>query len=236
MPTFDQMTVGLLGLAFGSRALSRTTPPMARLGFALVGLDLMRQAASGADRPMLGRPDRPQLPASKLSFQTRHARTIDERVGYIREQMLKGTHDPRVYQLARSVLARKCGGQWCVPERDSLGEVQALFAEVRSRVRYTLDPVDFDAFQTPQKTLEMKTGDCDDYTALLGALLRSVGYEVRQRVYHTRGWPTWNHIAIQVKLPTDRWMTVDAIVDRPAGWEVPESSWVRAPRDFPVRS
>lgn len=232
---------GLLGAAFGVQALDEEKAWWARLAYAGVAFDLLRRAWAEPQARLAGgvadasRPLTSNKPLTPLNFQRDTVDSLDERVARIHDQMIAGTADPKVYALARAVLSRKCGDTWCVPEKDSLAEIRAVFAEVRSRVRYTWDPVDYDAFQTPGKTLELGTGDCDDEVALLGAMLRSIGYKVRSRVVWTKGFATWNHIYLLVQLPTGEWMALDATVNKPAGWEVPKSLWLHEPRDFDVK-
>lgn len=246
MPVIDQLINGLVGAAFGLRAFDDRRPIWARAAYAAVGVDLLRAAYKG--EPILtpgsvgdarGRALRTATgdAAPALKFEEVKLRTNDvaERVKYIHKQTVAGTRDPQIYALARAVLSRKCGSEWCVKERDHRGEATALFNEVRSRVRYTLDPTDFDAFASPSKTLALRAGDCDDQVILLAAMLRSVGKHVWSRVYHTKGWPTWNHIALVTQLPdTKEWMPLDPTVDQPAGWEVSRDVMVEPPRDFLV--
>jgi transglutaminase-like putative cysteine protease len=162
-------------------------------------------------------------------------RSIDDRIKYIRQLVKEGGTHPKVRALAHSILNRKCDGEWCVPEKDQIAEVAALFREVRQRVRYTLDPVRADTYTAPQRTLfELSGGDCDDSAAALGALLESVGYEVKLRVVQTQGYDSWNHIYLITKLPySSKWVPLDPSQDKPAGWEVP-ASLVTRKRDFEV--
>lgn len=234
---WDQVAALLLGAAFGSRVMDGKKSLVARLGYGLVSYDLISNAfgtepvlfGDGAQQSNLvkGRAD-------PLKFQERAARTIEQRVAYVHEQMTKGVRDPAVYALAREVLSRKCGSEWCVPEKDHWGEATALFTEVKGRVRYTWDPVWYDAFQTPGKTLKLRTGDCDDYMALLGSMLITVGLNVRSRIIQTIGEPTWNHIYVMVNIPEAKtWRPLDLSVKQPAGWEVPARLIVRH-KDFDV--
>jgi hypothetical protein len=178
MPLIDQLINGLVGAAFGLRAFDDRRPIWARAAYAAVGFDLVRAAYKGD--PILtpgsvgdvqGRALRTATgdAAPALKFEEVKLRTNDvaERVKYIHKQMVAGTRDPQVYALARAVLSRKCGSEWCVKERDHRGEATALFNEVRSRVRYTLDPTDFDAFSSPSKTLAMHAGDCVPVNSLV---------------------------------------------------------------------
>ena len=163
----------LLGLAFGFQALDEKKAWWARLAYAGVAVDLVRRGwatdedittgqprLADAGGPRLSRSISTGAEAKNLTFESQRVNSLEERVQRIHEQMVSGTRDPKIYALARSVLSRKCGGSWCVPEKDSLAEIRAMFGEVRTRVRYTWDPTDYDAFQTPPKTLELATGDC----------------------------------------------------------------------------
>lgn len=237
----------LFGLAFGVQALDAQKAWWARLAYAAVGLDILRRGWSDeelmpdgekrslADAGPMARSIVSGKSTVPLQFERARVGSLDERVAKIHEHMIASTADPKVYALARAVLSRKCGGTWCVPQKDSLAEVRAIFGEVRSRVRYTWDPVDYDAFQTAAKSLELGTSDCDDMCILLGAMLRSVGYKVRSRVVWTKGFSTWNHIYLLVQLPTTEWMALDATMDKPAGWEVSSELFVHPPRDFDVK-
>lgn len=247
MPSLDQVIQALMGVAFGARALDSRRPVWARAAYGAVGVDLLHSAYQGQPilpsdplgRTVEGKVTRTATGETTvpLKFDAVKLRTNDiaERVAYIHKQAVHGTRDPQVYSLARAAVSKRCGDGWCIPERDHRGEATALFNEVRARVRYTFDPTDYDAFQIPAKTLALRTGDCDDQVALLGAMLRSIGLQVQSRVVHTQGFPTYNHIYLRCQIPESKqWMALDCTVDKPAGWEVPASSMVRPPRDFPI--
>lgn len=245
MFTLEQTIGLLLGAAFSARTLDGQKPTLARVGYGLVGYDFIatalrggpllgNAAPSGAQRTGLAQRAGLSPQGALPKFEERRVRSIEERVKYVHEQVAHGTRDPAVYKLAREVLARKCGGDWCVAEKDHWGEAAALFNEVKKRVRYTFDPTDFDAFQTPAQTLNLSTGDCDDYMSLLGAMLRTVGLKVRSRIVQTTGNATWNHIYLMVFLPSrGGWASLDLSVNQPAGWQVPKSSIIRQ-QDFEV--
>ncbi len=236
----DQVINGLVGVAFGLRAFDSRRELWARAAYGAVGVDLLRAAYKGepvlqpaaigqtVEGKVIRTSDGRSTTPLKFEEVKLKSNNIGERVAYVHKQAVQGTRDPQIYALARAVLSRKCGDGWCVPERDHKGEATALFNEVRSRVRYTLDPVDFDAFSTPSKTLSMHAGDCDDQVSLLSAMLRSVGYQVRSCVVQTTGYDTFNHIYCAVQLPGSKeWMALDPTVDRAAGWEVPDASVIQ---------
>lgn len=246
--TIERIIAGLFGAAFAIRVFDGDRAWYIRLGYGLVGYDLLARAwesqplfSGEQDAGLLGRVKglgKSALPgAPKLNFKETRVRTIDERVSRVHEQMIQGTRDPKIYALAREVLSRKCGDNWCVPEKDNRAEAEALFFEVKKRVRYVWDPLDYDAFQTPEKTLQIRSGDCDDVAALLGAMLRSIGLKVRSRVVRTIGNASWNHIYILVHIPGGpgggQWMPLDLTVNQPPGWEVP-AQYVQEVKDFDV--
>ncbi len=65
------------------------------------------------------------------------------------------------------------------PEKDGFHEARALFEFVRDEVRYMQDVYGVETIQSPDKTLEMRVGDCDDQSVLLATLLEAVGYPTR---------------------------------------------------------
>src|ERR671918_387652 len=66
-----------------------------------------------------------------------------------------------------------------VRPKDRFGEVYALFDWVRRNVRYTRDIFQVELLHTARRMLELRAGDCDDMTILLGAMLMSTGHPVR---------------------------------------------------------
>lgn len=62
---------------------------------------------------------------------------------------------------------------------DSRGELAALFAFVRDRVRFTGDIAGVETLQAPDYTLRVMAGDCDDRAVLLVAMARSIGLAAR---------------------------------------------------------
>jgi hypothetical protein len=112
-------------------------------------------------------------------------------------------------------LIRRCSGSVC--------EVWSLFEFVRRKVRYTRDPYRREFIKTPEVHLRqifetgMGFGDCDDFTVLLGALLRSIGYAVRIVVIRSP-WnkkDEFNHVFLEVHLK-NAWRALDATAkDKP---------------------
>src|SRR5437868_5829478 len=92
----------------------------------------------------------------------------------IGDLICEGSKDFRVRQKAIAIF-RTCR----VPAKDKLGEIRALFDWVRRCVRYTRDIFQVETLHTARRMLELRAGDCDDMTILLGAMLKSTGHPVR---------------------------------------------------------
>lgn len=103
--------------------------------------------------------------------------------------------------------------------RDWNGEISALHAFVRDHIRYVRDPVDLELVQTPEVTLNLGYGDCDDKSTLLSALLQATGHPARLTVVGMNGGP-FSHVLAETK-SGDRWVPLETIIDKPVGWFPP---------------
>ena len=170
--------------------------------------------------------------------------SISDRLAGVMQQLNKSIRDPEIRMIAGGLVSRRCrtpnvsasDGGWCYTERAYWQEVLAIFAYVRTNVRYVRDIHGIDTFQSARRTLEMRSGDCDDYVITLGALLMAVGFPVRTKTIRTKGAPDFNHIYLQVGLPPTkptRWRSLDASTPHPAGWEAPKSMIAQARIDYP---
>lgn len=118
----------------------------------------------------------------------------------------------RIRQLAMSLTGH-------LQQKDWPGEVRALHAYVRDDIRYVKDGVGVEVVQTPEKTLELGAGDCDDKSTLLAALLLSIGHSARfvavgQRPGH------YSHVYVETQLGP-RWVALETTEPVEAGWAAP---------------
>ncbi len=114
--------------------------------------------------------------------------------------------------------------------------IQLLQNWVRDSIAYFYDPRDTELLQTPPQTLNIGTGDCDDKTILLLAMLQSIGYDTELLAVGGvgSGWdpagynpvdptqpPAFSHVLGAVRcgplngrLPPflDGWLTLETIV------------------------
>jgi hypothetical protein len=93
--------------------------------------------------------------------------------GIIAGLIRDGAKDFRVRQKAIEIF-RVSG----VPPKDRFGEIRSLFEWVRRNIRYTRDIFRVELLHTARRMLELRAGDCDDMTILLGAMLMSTGHPV----------------------------------------------------------
>ena len=134
----------------------------------------------------------------------------------------EGAKDFYVRQQAIAIF-RACG----VRPKDRLGEVRALFEWVRRNVRYTRDIWQVETLHTARRLLELRAGDCDDMTILLGAMLMSTGHPVRIVLagYHPAKPNGYSHIYPEVNV-RGRWIALDSTLPHPMGFQ-PRALWKR---------
>ena len=149
-------------------------------------------------------------------------RSTDDRVELIAKNIQTGRIDARIHTFAAMALAQRCGDRWCVSPRDWAGEVQQIGSAIQNSERYTLDTYNIDTYRTPQRTLQMALGDCDDMAALGGAVLQAVGYPIMIKVIQMNGQADFHHIYLMVGLPPHdprNWIAFDPTQDIPVGAE-----------------
>lgn len=97
-----------------------------------------------------------------------------------------------------------------VPDKDTRGELEAIYDFVTRRVRYTKDPTRLEWVQSPTRTLSEGVGDCDDIACCVGALAGSIGIPVRYVI----GGPApgaYSHIWAEGR-DRHEWIPVDPVL------------------------
>lgn len=122
-------------------------------------------------------------------------------------------HRPEVTETARSIIAG-------IAEKDHAAEMVALFEYVRDRIRYTMDSNAVERLQTPDYTLRVRQGDCDDKSILLAALLESIGIPTR---FVAVGFAPdlFEHVYVEAAPGFSEWIALDATERVLAGWAPP---------------
>lgn len=133
---------------------------------ALDGLD---ELVKSRQPPALAAPDS-DLPAdgSDIAYKEGqfqvvrgHGGTIDQRVARIIRMARAGKRSARIQLLTAKTLNRKCNGEWCIAEKDHPKEIKAIFAMIRSKMRYMSDPRGVDTFRHPVRSIDdFNGGDC----------------------------------------------------------------------------
>lgn len=126
--------------------------------------------------------------------------------------------DAAIGDLARKITAS-------VGERDARAIVTVLHRWVRDQIKYVMDPRGTEMVQTPPRTVEIGTGDCDDKSSLLATLLESMGYATRFVAVGLAG-EGYSHVLAEVHLGA-RWVPLETILPgREVGWFPPDATSV----------
>ena len=161
----------------------------------------------------------PDLPRISLTRIPQGYQGTRKTIQHVQALIRQGVKDFYVRQKAIDILFDRG-----VRAKDYLGEIKALFEWVQRNVRYTKDPFRLEVLHSAKRILELRAGDCDDMTILLGAMLESVGHPTRLVIVG----PTplrpdlFSHIYLEV-YHRGRWIPLDATMPFPMGW---------APRTF----
>ncbi len=124
-----------------------------------------------------------------------------------------GGTDPRVIQTARMLTMG-------IPPKSWRKEIRALFNFVQKHIRYVKDPTDTELLVSPTRLLDLRSGDCDDKSLLLAALLVAIDHPAR---FKAVGFETdsLTHVYVQAKVGED-WIALDTSENFPMGWEPPD--------------
>ncbi|MFL6311625.1 MAG: transglutaminase domain-containing protein [Terriglobales bacterium] len=139
------------------------------------------------------------------------ARTVQHMIAFAQGD--EGAGHPSIRALATQITRN-------LASRDYLGEITAVFNWVKQNIRFSGEFKE--TLQTPYVTVQLATGDCDDFSTLVAALLLTLGYQVRFKTVGVDG-PDFSHVYVEVKLKRqDKWVPLDTTVpSATVGWEPP---------------
>jgi hypothetical protein len=139
----------------------------------------------------------------------------------IKELIRSGAQDFYLRQHAIDVLLDRR-----VAAKDYLGEINALFEWVQRNIRYTKDPFRVEVLHSARRMLQLRAGDCDDMTILLGSMLEAIGHPVRLILVgpDPRQPHLFSHIYLEV-YHNGHWLPLDATMPHPMGWA--PHAWVK---------
>lgn len=101
-------------------------------------------------------------------------------------------------------------------QKDYFNEIKSLHRFVRDQIRYVKDIRGIETVQTPDVTLAIRAGDCDDKSVLLAALLESIGHPTR---FVAIGFKPddFVHVYVETRIGTS-WVPVETTEPVEVGW------------------
>jgi hypothetical protein len=102
--------------------------------------------------------------------------------------------------------------------RDFHAIATAVYDWMKKNIEYVRDPDGIEWLQTPQKTLEIGYGDCDDQSIVAGALLSSIGVPTRFKVVKSNPQKpsAYTHVYLEYKA-NGNWKPFDPTLHTKAG-------------------
>ena len=141
-------------------------------------------------------------------------RGTQKTVEHVQALIRAGAKDFYVRQKAIDILLEKH-----VKPKDYLAEIKALLEWVQQHIRYTKDTYQVEVLHSARRMLELRAGDCDDMTILLGAMVEAIGHPVQLVLSgpDPLRQDLFTHIYLEV-FHKGRWIPLDATMPYPMGW------------------
>ncbi len=132
--------------------------------------------------------------------------------GILREMITEAANDPAVIRKAIELVRPVDGGSF-------VDEAKALFQYVRDQIRYTNDVSGEDIYRTPQLTMDLRAGDCNNKVALGCSLAKAIGFPTRMVFVFSnpegQGHDFPFHVYYQVNVAKDsenpKWISCETI-------------------------
>lgn len=106
-------------------------------------------------------------------------------------------------------------------QKDTRSEACLCLLYCRDQIRYVKDIRTAEVIQTPEATLRLGAGDCDDKSVLLSALLGSIGHRTRYiAIAQIPG--QYSHVWVQDYV-NGKWLDLEATEPLSCGERVPEA-------------
>lgn len=133
-------------------------------------------------------------------------------ISYMIENTIKGSIDFAIIELARKIVSLTDD------TRNASKVAELMFHYVKNTIQYVRDPIFAELIQSPRRTIELKSGDCDDQACLFGALCLAVGVQIRFVTVGTKSPNSFSHVYTEIK-DGDMWIAHDTIVKNSyPGW------------------
>lgn len=237
------IALGVNTLKTGARRLAEGMQPAPR-GASATGVRvvpgarvptvLVPRAATRKMPPLVSKGASVKTRSGQLATSFYGVQNLNDRLAIIIDKAEQGKTDPKVIAWARKQVSQRKPGstawngeQWQVSEKDGAGELAALFKGMRKDVRYVSDPYGTDTYAKPAKTLELGSGDCDEYAALGCAAAMAIGKRCEMVVIETKDSKEGANHIYPVAYSGGKRFPMDASVSMPFGWEAPDSMVAR---------
>ena len=103
-----------------------------------------------------------------------------------------------------------------IPNKDWAGEIRAIQQWVQHNIRYTRDIAGVETLQSPEHTVRLRAGDCDDHAMLVAALLQSIYHPARFRAIG-KTHNSFCHVYVETKI-ANKWFSVETTEPVNLGW------------------
>lgn len=103
--------------------------------------------------------------------------------------------------------------------KDYYGEVAAIQSWVKNNIRYVRDIKDVETLHTPDIVLQQRSGDCDDQSILVAALLESIGHDTGFIAIGFNPWE-YSHVYAITRMGKN-WLSVETTEPVAIGWQPP---------------
>jgi len=150
----------------------------------------------------------------QITIPTKPNEQIPKTVQVIGKAIQNGTTTPQI-RIHSATLATTA------PRKNYLAQAKAIFDDVLKNWRYVFDPVGRETVVASGKAAwnlvhgglgnRLGFGDCDDTTALSGAMLQSIGFPVRIVTTMMPGRRSDSHVYIETKIPRIGWIPFDPV-------------------------
>ena len=134
----------------------------------------------------------------------------DSTVGIMADLVNASLKRPTIRLLTHRILLKSN-----LSSRDETAVVRAVYNWVKKNIRYVKDPIGVETIQSPEITLRVRAGDCDDHAVLVSAMLKSVGIPVRYSVIG-KSRDQFSHINLE-SFVSNRWTPTDTTIAGPMG-------------------
>ena len=142
---------------------------------------------------------------------------IPEGVGGIRATLRLMQRIVKEYKKIPEMREFACSLVSMLPPKAWRAEANVLFVFVRDRIRYIFDPVDVETVCSPDVTLAIGQGDCDDKAVLLATLLECIGHPCRFVAVGYSEPNVFEHVYLETKIGED-WIACETTERVPFGW------------------